>query len=61
VPPDEPPVTLSIGVASSPKHGNEAEALIEIADRAMYKAKAAGDPVAIGESDGAGVAEEAKS
>ena len=60
VPPDEPPITVSIGVASSPEHGDEAEGLIEIADRAMYRAKAAGEPVAVGESDGSEVAEEAK-
>jgi diguanylate cyclase (GGDEF)-like protein len=61
VPPDEPPVTLSIGVASPPEHGDEAEGLIEIADKAMYRAKAAGEPVALGEPDGSGVAEQAKS
>jgi diguanylate cyclase (GGDEF)-like protein len=61
VPPDEPPITLSIGVVSSPEHGEESEALIEIADRAMYRAKAAGEPVAVGEPDGSEVAEEAKS
>lgn len=33
------PVTVSIGVALSPEHGQEAEDLIKIADKAMYKAK----------------------
>ena len=47
--PDEPPLGLSIGVAACPEHGTDAEALIEVADRAMYKAKAAGDGVALGE------------
>jgi diguanylate cyclase (GGDEF)-like protein len=61
VPPDEPPITLSIGVVSCPEHGDEAEGLIEVADRAMYRAKAAGEPVAVGDAGGAGVAEEAKS
>jgi len=61
VPPDEPPITLSIGVVSSPQHGEEPDGLIEIADRAMYRAKAAGDPVVVGDDDGAEVAEEAKS
>ena len=44
--PDEPPVTISIGVAASPEHGDEAEALIDTADRAMYRAKAAGEGIA---------------
>jgi diguanylate cyclase (GGDEF)-like protein len=61
VPPDEPPVTLSIGVVSSPEHGEEAETLIEIADRAMYRAKAAGDSVSVGDAADSDVAEEAKS
>ena len=61
VPPDEPPITLSIGVVSSPEHGEESGALIEIADRAMYRAKAAGEPVALGDNADAEVAEEAKS
>jgi diguanylate cyclase (GGDEF)-like protein len=54
VPPDEPPITLSIGVVASPEHGDQPDSLIEIADRAMYKAKAAGEPVAIGDGDGNG-------
>jgi diguanylate cyclase (GGDEF)-like protein len=58
VPPDEPPITVSIGVVSSPEHGDEPDGLIEIADRAMYKAKAAGEPVALGDGDGSEVAEE---
>lgn len=45
----DPPVGLSIGVVSCPEHGEDAEALIDAADRAMYKAKAAGDDVALGE------------
>ena len=60
--PDEPPVGLSIGVVSCPRHGNDAEALIDAADRAMYRAKAAGDNVAVGEPPPSEeVAEEAKS
>jgi diguanylate cyclase (GGDEF)-like protein len=61
VPPDEPPVTVSIGVASSPEHGEEPEGLIEIADKAMYRAKAAGEAVAVGEPNGSNVAEEGAS
>jgi diguanylate cyclase (GGDEF)-like protein len=44
----DPPVGLSIGVVSCPEHGDDAEALIDAADRAMYKAKSAGDNVALG-------------
>jgi diguanylate cyclase (GGDEF)-like protein len=57
--PGDPPVGLSIGVVSCPSHGNDAETLIDTADRAMYRAKAAGDSVALGEPP-AEVAEEAK-
>jgi len=60
VPPDEPPVTLSIGVASAPEHGEAPEGLIDVADRAMYKAKAAGEAVAVGDSNNSDLAEEAK-
>ena len=48
--PADPPVGLSIGVVSCPEHGDDAEALIDAADRAMYRAKAAGDSVAVGEA-----------
>jgi two-component system cell cycle response regulator len=58
--PDEPPVSLSIGAAACPEHGADAETLIDVADRAMYKAKAAGDSVALGEPRDAEAAEEAK-
>ena len=50
--PGEPPVTVSIGVAASPEHGDEAEALIDTADRAMYRAKAAGEGIALGDPPG---------
>jgi diguanylate cyclase (GGDEF)-like protein len=57
--PADPPVGLSIGVVSCPEHGEDAEALIDAADRAMYRAKAAGDNVAMGEpAPAAEVAEE---
>ncbi len=56
--PADPPVGLSIGVVSCPAHGEDAETLIDGADRAMYRAKAAGDNVALGEPP-AEVAEEA--
>jgi diguanylate cyclase (GGDEF)-like protein len=60
VAPDEPPISLSIGVVSCPQHGDDSEGLIDTADRAMYKAKATGEAVALGETDGADVAENAK-
>jgi diguanylate cyclase (GGDEF)-like protein len=50
VTPDEPPITLSIGVAGCPEHGADPEVLVDVADRAMYKAKAAGERVAVGEA-----------
>jgi diguanylate cyclase (GGDEF)-like protein len=50
--PDEPPVTISIGVAAAPEHGDDAEALIDTADRAMYRAKAAGEGIALGDPPG---------
>jgi diguanylate cyclase (GGDEF)-like protein len=58
--PDAPPVGLSIGIASCPEHATDAETLVDIADRAMYRAKAAGDAWAMGEAAGRPVAEEAK-
>jgi diguanylate cyclase (GGDEF)-like protein len=54
----DPPVGLSIGVVSCPEHGADAEALIDAADRAMYRAKAAGENVALGEAASEEVAEE---
>jgi diguanylate cyclase (GGDEF)-like protein len=57
--PGDPPVTLSIGVAATPEHGDDAEALIDTADRAMYRAKAAGEGIALGDPPGTqGVAAE---
>jgi diguanylate cyclase (GGDEF)-like protein len=59
--PDEAPLTLSIGVVGCPEHGDDAETLVDIADRAMYRAKAAGEQVALGERNGGDpVAERAK-
>jgi diguanylate cyclase (GGDEF)-like protein len=57
--PGDPPVKLSIGVAATPEHGDDAEALIDTADRAMYRAKAAGEGIALGDPPGTqGVAAE---
>jgi diguanylate cyclase (GGDEF)-like protein len=47
--PGEPAVSLSIGVVACPEHGDDPERLIDNADRAMYRAKAAGKRVAMGE------------
>jgi diguanylate cyclase (GGDEF)-like protein len=55
--PADPPVGLSIGVVSCPEHGDDAEALIDAADRAMYRAKASGESVALGELGGGEPAE----
>jgi diguanylate cyclase (GGDEF)-like protein len=57
--PAGPPVGLSIGVVSSPEHGDDADALMDLADRAMYRAKAAGEGVAIGDAEAATAAENA--
>jgi GGDEF domain-containing protein len=40
------PLTISIGVATCPEDGTEAEALAGKADRALFAARAAGTPVA---------------
>ena len=46
--PDAPGVAVSIGVVSCPEHGVSAEQLLELADRAMYRAKGSGERVAVG-------------
>jgi diguanylate cyclase (GGDEF)-like protein len=60
VTPDDPPMGISIGVVACPDHGEDAETLIDLADRAMYRAKAAGEEVALGESNDRPIAEQAK-
>jgi diguanylate cyclase (GGDEF)-like protein len=57
--PGSPPASLSIGVAACPEHGDDGEKLIDLADRAMYRAKAAGEGVALADADERRVAEEA--
>jgi diguanylate cyclase (GGDEF)-like protein len=42
-------VGASIGVVSAPEHGDDAEVLMDLADQAMYRAKASGDQVAMAE------------
>jgi len=44
-------IGASIGVALSPRHGTSAEALIEAADRAMYRAKNTGGGICFAESE----------
>jgi diguanylate cyclase (GGDEF)-like protein len=58
--PDVPAVSISIGVVACPEHGDDPEALMDIADRAMYKAKAAGDRVTMGDPSSPSMAEQAK-
>ncbi len=41
-----PPATVSIGVASFPEHGADAEALLRAADQALYRAKHKGRNIA---------------
>lgn len=51
-PPEGPTVGVSIGVVACPEHGSEAEPLMELADQAMYRAKASGSSVAVAELNG---------
>jgi GGDEF domain-containing protein len=44
-------VGISIGVVSCPQHAVEAERLLDLADGAMYRAKAAGARVVVCEPD----------
>src|SRR3954452_5336484 len=41
-------IGVSIGVVSSPQHGSDPDRLLELADAAMYRAKAAGERVSVG-------------
>jgi diguanylate cyclase (GGDEF)-like protein len=40
---------VAVGVVSCPQHATEVDQLLEMADSAMYRAKAAGERVAVGE------------
>jgi diguanylate cyclase (GGDEF)-like protein len=44
-------LSVSIGVVSCPEHGREPTALLDLADKAMYAAKASEDSVAIATTD----------
>jgi diguanylate cyclase (GGDEF)-like protein len=41
-------IGVSIGVVSCPQHGSDPDRLMELADAAMYRAKASGERVAVG-------------
>jgi len=43
-------LSASIGVVSCPQHATDADELTAMADTAMWKAKAAGEPVALGDT-----------
>jgi diguanylate cyclase (GGDEF)-like protein len=44
-------IGVSIGVVSCPEHGEDIDALLEMADQAMYRAKAGGLKVALGDPE----------
>ena len=48
---DGAPVGVSIGVVSCPEHGTDPERLLELADVAMYRAKAGGERVAVADPE----------
>lgn len=60
VSPEGPPVGVSIGVTACPEHGDEGDVLIDVADRAMYRAKAGGENLSLGDPTGSGVTREVR-
>ena len=54
--PGDQSLGVAIGVVSCPQHGADADQLIELADAAMFRAKAAGERVAIGDGPEASAA-----
>jgi len=48
---DETAVGVSIGVVSCPEHGDDVDVLMDMADQAMYRAKAGGLKVALGDPE----------
>src|SRR3954471_6824653 len=56
--PDKSPVSVSIGVAACPQHGSDPELLLEMADAAMYRAKASGERVEVAMVEAGPAAEE---
>ena len=49
---DSESVEVAIGLVSCPQHGAEVATLLEAADQAMYRAKAGGESVAVGDPTG---------
>ncbi|MEA2421925.1 MAG: hypothetical protein QOF55_1024 [Thermoleophilaceae bacterium] len=49
---------VTVGVVSCPQHATEVDQLLEVADSAMYRAKAAGERVAVGPEENGGASEE---
>ena len=49
--PDAGPLGVAIGVGSCPEHAAEPELLLEMADGAMFRARAAGERVAVGPAE----------
>jgi GGDEF domain-containing protein len=47
--PDKSPVGVAIGVVACPQHGVDPDRLLELADAAMYRAKASGERVEMAE------------
>jgi diguanylate cyclase (GGDEF)-like protein len=47
----DPGIGVSIGVVSCPEHGEDIDALLDMADQAMYRAKAGGLKVALGDPE----------
>jgi diguanylate cyclase (GGDEF)-like protein len=43
-------LAVAVGVVSCPQHSTDPDELMALADTAMYRAKAAGEPVALGEA-----------
>jgi diguanylate cyclase (GGDEF)-like protein len=56
--PDQSKVGVSIGVAACPQHGSDPELLLEMADAAMYRAKASGERVEVAMVEAGPAAEE---
>jgi diguanylate cyclase (GGDEF)-like protein len=50
--PDSPRVAISVGVSACPEHGRDGGALLEVAEDALYAAKAAGQAVEVAPLNG---------
>jgi diguanylate cyclase (GGDEF)-like protein len=49
--PDQSPIGVAIGVVACPQHGQDPDRLLELADAAMYRAKAGGERVEMADED----------